>query len=305
MAKGIKESTVGDVTIERFAQGKANRGKVLAAVQAHADDVPLFCAGTIAKLLDEGYTGYLIQMTNDEKCGPSSSLGETIRSNERDIDKLVEVLCFKKVFHLGYRNHRLDEASPTELRARLIFLFRYLKVDTVLTFNPWGHSEENPDHYVTGQAVEAARWMAGMAKDYPEQVAAGIQPHTVTEQYYWAVRPGQPCNRVVDVSAHIDHKIAAMSTNKSQGPAGCHGSRLKERLARQGLHLPDLGNDDETADRAYIRMFGLRDFEKLGQQYGLNYAEGFYYMPPGGTFTGCVDPATVEQYVAANALPIE
>ena len=174
MAEEIKESTVDDVTIERFAQEKVNRGKVLAAVQAHADDVPLFCAGTIAKLLDEGYTGYLIQMTNDEKCGPSSSLGETIRSNERDIDKLVEVLGFKKVFHLGYRNHRLDEASPTELRARLIFLFRYLKVDTVLTFNPWGHSEENPDHYVTGQAVEAARWMAGMAKDYPEQIAAGI-----------------------------------------------------------------------------------------------------------------------------------
>ena len=36
-----------------------------------------------------------------------------------------------------------------------------LKIDTVITFNPWGHGEENPDHYVTGQAVEAAKWMAG------------------------------------------------------------------------------------------------------------------------------------------------
>jgi hypothetical protein len=32
--------------------------------------------------------------------------------------------------------------------------FRLLKVDTVFSYDPWGHYEENPDHYVTAQAVE-------------------------------------------------------------------------------------------------------------------------------------------------------
>ena len=127
-----------------------------------------------------------------KSAGPTPSIGETILSNQREVDELAKVLGLKGVFNLGYRNHRLDEASPLELRARLVFLFRALKVDTVFTFNPWGHSEENPDHYVTAQAVEAARWMAGMGKDYPEQVALGIAPHTVTEQYYWVARAGQP-----------------------------------------------------------------------------------------------------------------
>ena len=169
-----KETEFGNVIIERPAAGQPHKGKVLAAVQPHADDIPLFCGGTIAKFLAEGYTGYLIQTTNDEKCGPTSSIGETILSNEREVDELAKVLGLKQVFNPRYRNHRLDEASPLELRARLVFLFRMLKVDTVFTFNPWGHSEENPDHYVTAQAVEAARWMAGMGKDYPEQVALGI-----------------------------------------------------------------------------------------------------------------------------------
>ena len=60
-----------NVVVERPQAGRPHEGKVLAAIQAHADDIPLFCAGTIAKLLEEGYTGYLIQTTNDEKCGPT------------------------------------------------------------------------------------------------------------------------------------------------------------------------------------------------------------------------------------------
>ena len=300
-----KETELGNVIIERPAAGQPHKGKVLAAVQPHADDIPLFCGGTIAKFIAEGYTGYLIQTTNDEKCGPTSSIGETILSNEREVDELAKVLGLKQVFNLGYRNHRLDEVSPLELRARLVFLFRMLKVDTVFTFNPWGHSEENPDHYVTAQAVEAARWMAGMGKDYPEQVALGIAPHTVTEQYYWVARQGQPYNRVVDISDYMGEKVASMSVNKSQGPAGSSGSRLKARLAKQGLQLPALDGDDEAADRAYIRLFGLEAYRELGQEYGLEYAENFYYVGPGGTFVGCVDSEEVERYIAENAAPIK
>ena len=73
----LKES----LTLEQAQPGEPHKGKVLVAVQAHADDIPLFCAGTIAKLISEGYTGYLINTTNDEKCGPTSSVGETILSN--------------------------------------------------------------------------------------------------------------------------------------------------------------------------------------------------------------------------------
>jgi len=258
--------------------GRPHTGRVLAAIQAHADDIPLFCAGTIAKLVSEGYTGYLIQTTNDEKCGPTPSLGETILANEREVEELARALGLERVFHLGYRNHCMDGDSPLELRARLVFLFRLLQVDTVFTFNPWGHGEENPDHWVTARAVEAASWMSGMDKDYPEHLAAGLSPHTVRERYYWVARHGQPYNRVVDISAHVETKIAAIAVNKAQGPGGNQGSLLRRQLAERGLRLPELGDDDETADREYIRLFLLEPNRRIARRHGLSCAEPFFYV---------------------------
>jgi|TARA_Y100000758_G_scaffold203696_1_gene145600 LmbE family N-acetylglucosaminyl deacetylase len=293
---------IGEVTIEKRSNNKdkPHQSKVLAAVQAHADDIPFFCAGLCAKLIDEGYTAYLIQTTNDEKCGPGT-MGEAIAQNEREIEVLAREIGFKQVIHLGYRNHFLDEASPIELRARLVFLIRALKIDTITTFNPWGHWEENPDHTITGQAVEAARWMAGMGRDYPEQLACGMQPHSVKDLYYWAMRPEQPYNTVVDISDYLDKKVASMSANKAQGPAGAAGRRLKARLAAEGKRLPALDGEEEEADRQYISLFGLQEYQRIGAPHGLQHAEPFYYMPPGGTFTGSMSGADIESYIAEHA----
>ena len=43
------------VTIEGKRAGKPNKGKTLAAIQPHCDDIPIFAAGTVLKLIDEGY----------------------------------------------------------------------------------------------------------------------------------------------------------------------------------------------------------------------------------------------------------
>jgi LmbE family N-acetylglucosaminyl deacetylase len=289
-----------DVVVERAQPGRPHTGQVLAAIQAHADDIPFYCAGTLAKLISEGYSGYLIQTTNDEKCGPTPSLGQTILSNEQEVESLANALGLRRVFFLGYRNHRMDGDSALEVRGRLIFLFRLLKVDTILTFNPWGQWEENPDHWVTARAAEAACWMSGMDKDYPEHLAAGLEPHAVRERYYWVARHGQPYNRVVDIGGHIESKVAAMSVNKAQGPAGSSGRHLKARLAQRGMRLPELGDDDETADRAYIQLFALPFYAELGRPYGLDYAEYFYYFGPASS-----DESAVDAYVAQHAVPLQ
>lgn len=168
-----------EVIVERDRAGRPFAGKVLAAIQPHADDIPIFAAGTVLKLMNEGYTGYLIRTTNDDMAG-KGSIAETALANERDVDELVKVMGFRRTFSLNYGNHEMDGISKPELRSRPIFLFRLLKVDTVVCYDPWGHYEENPDHYVTAQCVEAACWMAGMDKDYPEQFAAGLEPHAVS-----------------------------------------------------------------------------------------------------------------------------
>lgn len=266
------------IVVEKAAEGRPHAGKVLAAIQPHADDIPLFASGTVAKLIGEGYTGYLIRVTNDNMTGPGT-IGEGMRANELDNEEVAKVLGCRRVFDLNYNNHRLDEAQIGELRGRFIFLFRFLKVDTIVCYDPWSAYEENPDHYVTARAVESACWMAGMGKDYAEHFAAGLEAHGVREKYYFARGP-QIVNRVVDTSTGVEKKIDCLCANQAQGPAGGAGARWRARLAAENLRLPLLGNDDRTANREYVRHFLLAGDLALGKQYGLGYAEQFHYIGP-------------------------
>ena len=84
------------VAIERSVGGQPHRGKVLALIAPHLDDGPIFAGGTLAKLLSEGYTGYFIRTSNDEKDSYHLTLGETVLANERDTARLVKALGFKK-----------------------------------------------------------------------------------------------------------------------------------------------------------------------------------------------------------------
>jgi len=283
-----------EIQVERAQTGKPRAGKVLAAIQPHADDIPLFAGGLVLKLIHEGYTGYLIRTTNDDHTGPGS-VGEGVLANERDNLAVARAFGMKKAYDLYYRNHMLDGVSPLELRLRLIFLFRLLKVDTVICYDPWSHYEENPDHYVTADAVEAACWMAGAGKDYPEHFDAGLAPHSVTEKYYFARGP-QYVNRVVDIAGFMDRKIGVNVLNAAQGPAGQSGAQLRRRLTERGLRLALLGNDDETANREYIRQFVLDRDAEIGKKFGLTYGEAYHYIGP--------EPAKVEDNISKNAVKL-
>ncbi len=283
------------VFLEREQPGQPHKGKVLAAIQPHCDDVPLFAGGAVLKLLREGYTGILIRTTNDEMAGRGATVGEVVLNNERDNFEVARRLGLGKVFDLHSRNHRMDEVSRVELQCRLIFLFRLMKVDTVICYDPWGHYEENPDHSVTAQCVEAACWMAGGRWDFPEHFEAGLKPHAVQEKYYFARGP-QLVNRVVDISSVVDQKVEVNLANVTQGPAGENGAALRARLAKQGRRLPLLGNDDQTANREYIKHLVLREDAELGRQYGVAYAESFHYIGP--------PQSMLEDYIRQNAVAV-
>jgi LmbE family N-acetylglucosaminyl deacetylase len=268
---------------------------VLAAIQPHCDDIPIFAGGTVLKLIDEGYTGILITTSNDSMAGTGASIGEIVEKNERDSREVARRLGLAEAFFLNYPNHNMDGWPILEMRARLVFLFRLMKVDTVLVYDPSALYERNPDHYVTARAVESACWMAGSAWDYPEHFRAGLKPHAPQEKYYYARGP-QLVNRVVDIGDYIDRKVYVNRANETQGPAGQTGARLRRRLAAQGRKLPLLGNDDETANRQYTKQFALGRDRVRGQAHGLEYAEYFHYIPP--------DESDVESYVEKNAVPL-
>lgn len=260
---------------------------MLAAIQPHCDDVPIFAGGTVAKLIREGYTGYMIRTTNDDAAGAGKTVGEIVLNNEMANQATSQVLGMKKVYDLGYRNHRLEEYNVQELKARLIFLFRLLKVDTVFSYDPWGDYEENPDHYVTAKAVEAACWQAG-SRDYPEQLEVAA-PHSVKEKYYFARGP-QLVNRIVDYTPYLDIKVNSNVVIKSQGPGGDAGASLRKSLLSQGKSIDLLGDSDASANYNYVKHFmldidstylrGVMSDRELGKKYGVEWAEAFHYIGP-------------------------
>jgi hypothetical protein len=56
----------------------------------------IFGCGTVVKLLREGYTGYFIRTSNDEKDSYDLSLGETVVGNERDVPEFLKACGLKQ-----------------------------------------------------------------------------------------------------------------------------------------------------------------------------------------------------------------
>jgi LmbE family N-acetylglucosaminyl deacetylase len=284
-----------DVTIERKQPGKPHKGKMLAAIQPHCDDIPIFAGGAVLKLIDEGYEGILITMSDDSMAGDGSGYGEVVWKNEKDTREVARRLGLKEAIFLNYSNHNMDAWPIIEMRARLVFLFRYFKVDTVFVYDPSGLYERNPDHTVTAKAVEWAAGVCAMKWDYPEFGYAGVNPHPVRERYYFARGP-QLVNRVVDIKDYIDQKVWVNMANVTQGPAGDTGARLRQRLAAQGKRLPLLGDDDETANRQNTKYFALARDRARGPAYGLEWAEHYHYIGP--------DESDEAAYIAQNAVSL-
>jgi LmbE family N-acetylglucosaminyl deacetylase len=281
-----------DIVIERPTSGTPHQGKVLALITPHLDDGPFFAAGTIAKLLREGYTGYFIRTSNDEKDSYDLTLGETVLANERDATAFLKASGLKQVFDLSYRNHRMDDLARTEIRARLIFLFRLLKIDTVFSYDPWGHYEENPDHYVTAQAVEAACWMSGGHLDMPEHFAAGLKPHSVSEKYYFARGP-QLVNRVVDIGPTFETKLACLRSCKTMITHMIKD--LNAALVERKRRVPALSGADNAAIDEFTRQVLEGSNRAAGQKYDLEYAEAFHYIGP---------DRSMEEYISRHGVPL-
>ena len=283
------------VTIERKRPGKPHQGKILAAIQPHCDDIPIFAGGTVLKLIDEGYEGILITGSDDSMAGDGIGNGEVAAKNEADSREVARRLGLKQAIFLNYPNHNFDTWPIVEMRARLVFLFRHFKVDTVIVYDPSGLYERNPDHYVTARAVEWAAGICAMKWDYPEFGLAGVRPHSVSERYYFARGP-QLVNRVVDIGDYIDRKVWVNLANVTQGPCGNNGERLRKRLAAQGKRLPLLGNDDDTANRQYTKYFALSRDRARGAAHNLEWAEYFHYIGP--------ESSEWDNYIVQNSVPL-
>ncbi|HET8845246.1 MAG TPA: PIG-L family deacetylase [Ktedonobacteraceae bacterium] len=162
----------------------------LLCVLAHPDDEALGNGGMLAKYAAEGIETYLVTATRGERGWldeKSEYPGEEAlgKRREAELHAAAKVLGLRQVVLLDYIDGELDQATPAEVRAKIVEQIRHVRPDVVVTFGPdggYGH----PDHIAISQLTTAALLEAA----YPDSsYLSDLPPHRVSKLYYMVLSP--------------------------------------------------------------------------------------------------------------------
>lgn len=203
-------------------------------IVAHPDDAEFLCGGTVAKLVQSGWTVHYLLTTSGDMGSkdPKMTRQKLGRIREREQTAACRVLGVSEVIYLRYPDGFVEDTA--EMRGKIVREIRRLKPYTVITWNPFRQTFTHRDHRLTGQAaVDAVFPLARDPLAYPEHIDEGLQAHRVMELLlagdnpdYWVEVPEEA----------FKTKIAALRKHKSQigWPVRELTKRLRERMAEAG-----------------------------------------------------------------------
>ncbi|MBM2812519.1 MAG: GlcNAc-PI de-N-acetylase family [Chloroflexi bacterium] len=218
-------------------------------VAAHPDDAEFGCGGTVAKWVKQGATAFYLICTNGDKGSDEANISSEDLARVRDTEQraAAAVIGASEVTILPRRDGEL--VYSIDLRGDVVRWIRVWKPEAVFTHDPsviitpTGRIN-HADHRATGAAtVDAYYPFSRSPLQYPEQIAEGLEPHTVMDLYLWGANPPDVW---VDVSDTADQKVAALR---------CHASQF--------------GDFERT------RVFAKDRLKAVGEEHGVAYAETF------------------------------
>jgi LmbE family N-acetylglucosaminyl deacetylase len=188
-------------------------------IAGHPDDADFGPAGTAARWIDEGSTGWLVCCTSGDQGGEDPDLDplELAAVREREQRAAADIVGYAGVTYL----HMPDGALVNDLalREHLVREIRTFRPDAVLATDPtvlfyrFG-GITHTDHREAGlAAVDAVYPAARNPMAFPALARSGLAAHNVRRMYlFW---PNEP-NVHIDISATLDRKIAALAAHASQ-----------------------------------------------------------------------------------------
>ena len=188
-------------------------------IVAHPDDADFGPAGTAARWIDAGSTGWLVCCTSGDQGGedPFADPLELAAVREREQRAAADVIGYKGVSFLHQPDGAL--ANDLALREQLVREIRTFKPDAVLCTDPAaifhrGGGVNHTDHRAAGiAAVDAVYPAARNPMAFPALARNGLAAHVVRRLYlFWSEQP----DVWVDVSATLDRKLAALAEHRSQ-----------------------------------------------------------------------------------------
>ena len=270
--------------------GIAPADRVLLGCFAHPDDEAFTCGGSLAAIAAVGGRSQLVCATRGEVGEISDAAlatAETLgRVREGELREACRILGISAPEFFGYRDSGMagtpqNEAPEAfvkvdraEVTGRVVEAIRRHQPQVVLTFDPFG-GYGHPDHIAIHHATVDAFAAAADPSRFPEQIAAGLQPHAARRLAFIAIvrsafvrlgeelaklgvtpeQSGVPRGAVglpdelvdvsVDVSAYVDRKLEALFAHRTQMGA----NSFFHRLPREGLR-------DVTGRENYVLAAG-------------------------------------------------
>ncbi|CAH2715761.1 N-acetyl-alpha-D-glucosaminyl L-malate deacetylase 1 [Neobacillus rhizosphaerae] len=224
-----------------------NKHLHILAFGAHADDVEIGMAGTIAKLASEGKRIGICDLTDADL---SSNGNVPLRKAEARHAAEILGVSFRTSLALPDRGLFLND----EFIRKIACIIRIYKPQVV--FAPY-FEDRHPDHGNCARLVEEAVFSAGIKKYQTEE---GNEPHRVEKLYFYMINGFHKPDFTTDITLFMDKKLEALRAYKSQF-----------EQTNDSVDTPLVNGYIETVE-ARERMFG-----KL---VGVTYAEGFKTKVP-------------------------
>ncbi|MBO6186116.1 MAG: bacillithiol biosynthesis deacetylase BshB1 [Chryseobacterium sp.] len=176
------------------------------AFGAHPDDVELGCGGTIAKLISEGKTCVIVDLTKGE-------LGTrgTDQTRKEEATEAAKILGVAARENLGLKDGFL--VNSEEYQMEIVKMIRKYRPEIVLAN---AIDDRHPDHAKAARLVSDACFLAGLRKI--ETILDGEaqevwRPKQVFHYIQW--KHIQP-EFVIDISEHLEKKLEACMAFKTQ-----------------------------------------------------------------------------------------
>ena len=217
------------------------------AIGAHPDDVELGCGGTIAKLISEGKTVGIIDLTK----GELGTRGTDI-TRKAEAAEAARILGVSARENLGFKDGFLQNSE--EYQMGIVKMIRKYQPDIVFAN---AIEDRHPDHAKAAKLISDACFLSGLIKI--ETVADGEvqkawRPKQIYHYIQWKhITP----DFVIDISDFLDKKIESCLAYKTQ------------------FYDPN-SNEPVTpiATKDFLESLTYRA-QDLGRLSGVAYAEGF------------------------------
>lgn len=197
-------------------------GKTIVLFTPHPDDDAFCCGGTLARLVEQKNTVWVVIYTNDDKGSydpdmTSEKLARIRKAEEEEGNRLIGIPK-ERLIWLGHHDGMLEYVESKRLVEQATEIIRRYRPDIVMAPDPgddhirWHKSDHRMAAMNTLDAIRAAEWHLYFPN---HRLQLGLEPWKVPAYMFYYVLE-RDANMFVDIEPVFEKKMAAGLAHVSQ-----------------------------------------------------------------------------------------